>query len=330
MNRSYQVTSYETTQPSWIWAAVKFLFWFGFTMGLLGLMGLTAAGFFGRYDWRLDALSHFRLQYAIAALVMVTVALLGRKKKLLLGTGLVAAVNIAFFLPFLIATPTAEAGSSMTLRLVSANILYGNQTPEKVVELIRETDPDIVVLVEMTSSHRRTMAVLWDNYPYVVDNNGGNVILSRIPVESTEIDYVTFGRANVVMRLNLSGTSFTVMGVHTSTPLRKWKWEDRNGHLQEIAAFVQQEGQPTIVAGDFNISPFSPNFFALLRDSGLQNGRIGQGINTTWPDNALAILRIPIDHFLATPEISVHDLQTGPYVGSDHRPLIVDFSLNPD
>lgn len=322
-----QTISNNTKRPSWLWRAIKFLFWLGFTLGLLGLATLTTAGFFGRYGWHLDAFSHFRFQYTLIALAMLAVAFTGKKRLLSFGTAVVAAVNLAFILPLIIATPTAEAGSGSTLRLLSANVLYGNDTPEKVVDLIDETDPDIVVLVEMTYPHKVAMSALWDSYPYVVDSHDGNIILSRIPLEGKDVIRSPWMRPDVVARFVWDGKPFTVVGVHPTTPLSERGWQRRNEHLQQIAAYVQQENQPTIVAGDFNISPFSPYFADLLAKSGLENGRVGQGINTTWPNNSFSFMRIPIDHFLATPDITVQSLETGPYVGSDHRPLIIDFSL---
>ncbi|MCB0035678.1 MAG: hypothetical protein KDE51_16715, partial [Anaerolineales bacterium] len=187
MDKLQHTTLNDTKRPSWLWRASKFLFWVGFTMGLLGLAVLNTAGFFGRYEWHLDAFSHFRFQYALIAMGMLAIALVSKKRLLTLGTAVVAAVNLAFILPLMIATPTAEAGSTDTLRLLSANVLYWNETPEKVVDLIQETNPDIVVLVEMTYPHKVAMSALWDSYPYVADSYDGNIILSRVPLEDKDV-----------------------------------------------------------------------------------------------------------------------------------------------
>jgi endonuclease/exonuclease/phosphatase (EEP) superfamily protein YafD len=39
------------------------------------------------------------------------------------------------------------------------------------------------------------------------------------------------------------------------------------------------------------------------------------------------LFSIPIDHCFISPSIAVTDVRTGPDVGSDHRPIIVDLRL---
>lgn len=322
---NHKQPSIISTFYGWCSAVVAFLFWAGFLAVLSGLAGATAAGFFGHLHWRLDLFSHFRMQYLMVAIGLLVIPLMGRKRWLSGATAAVGLANLLVLLPFLSLTPTAEAGGE-TLRIVSANVLYHNETPEQILAFIHETDPDIVFLAEMTQSHRAVMAELWELYPYTADSGQSNIILSRVPIESSVVDRQRGQRPNVLARLNYEGQSFTVMGVHTQTPMNKHDWQRRNSHLQHLATLVQQETNPVIVVGDFNISPYSPNFSAFLEAGGLENGRIHQGINTTWP-NINPLLRIPIDHFVATAEIIVQHLEAGRFVGSDHRPLVIDFTL---
>lgn len=66
----------------------------------------------------------------------------------------------------------------------------------------------------------------------------------------------------------------------------------------------------------------------MLKHSGLRNGRIGFGtLPTQAPFGNSSILGIPIDHCLAGDEIDVLEFRTGPTLGSDHRPVIVDIAF---
>ena len=52
----------------------------------------------------------------------------------------------------------------------------------------------------------------------------------------------------------------------------------------------------------------------------------GYGFQPSWPANN-RLLRIPIDHVLHSPEIVIHDRVIGSTVGSDHFPVLVDFTI---
>ena len=45
------------------------------------------------------------------------------------------------------------------------------------------------------------------------------------------------------------------------------------------------------------------------------------GVEALWP------LGVPIDHVLTSPELRVHDFRVLDSIGSDHRPIAVEFSL---
>jgi endonuclease/exonuclease/phosphatase (EEP) superfamily protein YafD len=81
-----------------------------------------------------------------------------------------------------------------------------------------------------------------------------------------------------------------------------------------------------MVLGDLNLSPWSPYFGDLLSSAGLRDSREGFGIQASWP-TAVPLLRVPIDHVLYSPEVVINHRQIGPDVGSDHLPVVVDFSL---
>jgi endonuclease/exonuclease/phosphatase (EEP) superfamily protein YafD len=52
----------------------------------------------------------------------------------------------------------------------------------------------------------------------------------------------------------------------------------------------------------------------------------GFGHQPSWPTGQF-FLRIPLDHVLHAPEIMIHNRMVLQDVGSDHFPVIIDFSL---
>jgi endonuclease/exonuclease/phosphatase (EEP) superfamily protein YafD len=75
-----------------------------------------------------------------------------------------------------------------------------------------------------------------------------------------------------------------------------------------------------------NLTPWSPWWDALLEAGQLIDSRKGFGVHATWPANVWALM-IPIDHVLVSQEVRVRRRRLGPALGSDHRPVVVDFEL---
>ena len=100
----------------------------------------------------------------------------------------------------------------------------------------------------------------------------------------------------------------------------------RDGQLAELATLVGHQRHPVMLLGDLNASPWSYPFRRLLRDTGLLNSMRGWGVQPTWPA-PLGPLGIPIDHVLHSEEIRITRRSTGPWIGSDHLPLIIEFAI---
>ena len=114
------------------------------------------------------------------------------------------------------------------------------------------------------------------------------------------------------------------------------RWEARNEQLFNIAARFD-ENTCNVMVGDFNLTPWSPNFQKVVaagnltdaskKPSGPTPGLTLSGLTPTWYGFPTWIGGLKIDHALVSNEVSVEDLEIGPDVDSDHRALILDFSF---
>jgi endonuclease/exonuclease/phosphatase (EEP) superfamily protein YafD len=84
--------------------------------------------------------------------------------------------------------------------------------------------------------------------------------------------------------------------------------------------------EPLLIAGDFNTTPHSPHFTDLINRSGLRSAALGRHWAPTWPTFFMPA-GIQIDHVLVSDGVAVKRFETGPAVGSDHLPIIVDLLL---
>ena len=76
-----------------------------------------------------------------------------------------------------------------------------------------------------------------------------------------------------------------------------------------------------IVAGDINMTPWSPVMADFLATTSLASVRSGRGTLPTWPAWS-PVLRVPIDHIFYSPAFAVESVDRIPVRGSDHIGLV--------
>ena len=313
---------------------------FHWWMGYLAWAALAATGVgtlsagLAHRGWPYELACHFRLQYALLA--GVSVVLFGGAHAwppatLALGVALVNMRALGLrWVPGLGRRRTPPP-SGRTSRVLVSNVWCLNQSSARLERLIHQAAPDVIVLVEMTPRWRAALRHQEATYPFikVVTRPGGFGIacFSRIPMESAEV--VRIGRVglpSLVMRLRLDGRPLMLVATHPSSPLKFRRWQRRDQQLDAVARFAGQQSGPLLLMGDLNTTPWSPSFQQLLRLSKLRDSRVGYGVQASWPVWG-PLLRIPIDHCLVSSGIVVHQRRRGPAIGSDHFPILVEFSV---
>ena len=305
--------------------------------GILTVAGLpivmaTLAGFGGRLWWVLDLFSHFRVQYAILLFFIAVTLLMLRHVRTAAMFLAPAVVNLVLIMPLYLGRAAPPDAESPQYRAVLANVYTPNQECELVISLIEQYEPDFFVLQEVDTRWLLDISSLEAAYPYTEQcprpDNFGIALYSKRPLAKCDTVYIGAAMVpSICAQLELDGRQVTVLGTHTIPPARREGSLMRNEQLARIPEFLQEYQGPVIVLGDLNTAPWSHYFRKLLRDAGLKDGSRGHGIAATWPTD-ISPLRIPIDHFLHSPDLTVTSRRTGQHIGSDHYPIIVDFAFS--
>lgn len=302
-----------------------------FLYALAAGIGLASLfGFLGRLWWRFELFSHFRVQYAALAFICaICLALLRQPAGCYFSLG-VGFLNLTLLLPFYLRKKPAGKPTT-TFRILTANILGWNSQYKQISSMLEKANPDLVLLVEFAPHHQEGLMSTLSGYAHTYflprNDNFGLALLSRLPLTSTEFVCLTEDdRYALVARIEMDDRQLTIIGAHPQPPKSRHKTSSRDRLILALARLVAQQSGEVILLGDLNTTPWSYTFGDLLRVSGLVDSRSGFGVQPTWPDK-LPLMRIPIDHVLHSPGIQVHQLATGPFSGSDHRPVMVDFSM---
>jgi endonuclease/exonuclease/phosphatase (EEP) superfamily protein YafD len=309
-------------------------------LAIVGVVATAIAfvlGELGRFNWQLELLSHFAVQYAIAlATAGVYFLIRGRALWFVIAVvaGLMPAWRIAPYLPIGTA-PTHAARGAHTLRVMTINVRAGNTRYDDVRAEIERLDPDIVFLPENTDRWAARLAPLRARYPYVVDGQSTSVfsllLFSRVPLSDSSIVNLPqpAGFRAIVTRACAEGADndmacVRVIGIHPPPPLTAAWAGMRDAALQAVPQLAAgQEAARTILLGDLNCTPWSPLFRDLLTETGLRDAALATGLAPTWLSRWLP-LGLTIDHILIGEAFEVARHDVGNDVGSDHFPVVAD------
>lgn len=295
-------------------------------------------GFFGLVHPAFDSMAHFRVHLAVLLILVALPLLLIRPLRwhgllaAALGAGAILTVTRISVLPGLgpvQASYQPKDTLSPVYRLLQLNLRYDNPEPGKVLSLIGRTRPDVVTLNEVSTEWAEKLALLSSAYPYRIvceihNHAGGVAILSVRPfAEGTEsrcIDGGTFATATV----DLGGRSVEVGALHLH-----WPWPfDQSEQIGRVTPTLRDMPETAILAGDLNAAPWSAASARVADAAGMMPAGPA---SPTWLYRMLPqFLRfagLPIDRVFTKGDVVVHSVETLEAVGSDHLPVLVEFSL---
>ncbi|MCS6813347.1 MAG: endonuclease/exonuclease/phosphatase family protein, partial [Cyanobacteria bacterium] len=271
----------------------------------------------------LELASHFQMQYAIAASLLL-IGILCTRQKLASFLGLFCvALLFTHIVPWYL--PSNPVKTGIPLRLLIANVNVKNRQALPVLSLIQQEQPDVIVLMEMNAWWLSQLSPLHQQWPYSfgqgADSPFGIAILSRIPLQQPQLQlFGTNDIPSIVTGLRLPGQLVTLVATHPPPPIQPDLFHERNRHLASAAAYIQRLQPPIVVAGDLNTSMWSPYYRRLIASTELLNARRGFGVLPTWPNPGtygrnipgilLWLLSIPIDHCLISLDLGVQSIHT--------------------
>jgi endonuclease/exonuclease/phosphatase (EEP) superfamily protein YafD len=285
----------------------------------------------GRFWWLLDLFSHFRVQYFLGLSAVTIVLLFRRRYKAPAFFGMLAIANLCTIAPLYFGAGPQPSEVSRSYRSLLMNVNTESGLPSKVAQTIKQLDPDFLALEEVNDQWLSTLSVTLAAYPYSKtmprEDNFGIAIYSKYPLVRSEIRQV--GEAeipSVIAELQLPEGLLTVIATHPLPPGGRENARLRDDQLERLPEIVKQAASPVLLLGDLNATPWCSHFKRLLSQSGLRDSCQGRGVFGTWPAY-MPIFLIPIDHCLYTSGIHVTRRTSGPKVGSDHYPVVIDFAL---
>jgi endonuclease/exonuclease/phosphatase (EEP) superfamily protein YafD len=213
------------------------------------------------------------------------------------------------------------------MRIEAVNLRYDNTSMEAAVRDATASQPDVLVVSELT---KRADALLTAQFPYHVTNDldrrsFGQGVYSTVPI--TLLPWSESVHVENALRIRVESTDpFLLYALHLphpslTTPDRPDMTSFAN-HRQialTIDRLVSRETEPTVIAGDLNLSDRTSGYAALVdgRRDAVNDGWLGAtfiGDSFFWK-----VLSLQIDHIIIPETWCDRDGTDFALTGSDHR-----------
>lgn len=232
---------------------------------------------------------------------------------------------------------TTQTRPQEPLRLMFANVLQPQHHHEKLLQLISEADPDVVLTLETDAWWQRALSPLQQSHPHTVllpqDNTYGMLLYSRLPLHDVEVAYLVESDVpSIHATVRLAGGSAVRLHCLHPRPPAPAEHPDsvpRDAELLVVGRAIRQNPMPTVVMGDLNDVAWSHTSNLFRRISGLLDPRCGRGFYNTF-HAAHRLLRYPLDHFFHSHHFKLVEFRRLPAFGSDHFPVYIHLSCEPD
>lgn len=287
-----------------------------------GLLLAAASGqVLGRW-YPFELLSHFPVAYAVVALLLTGYWVWQRRRIFYLASSLLV-WNGALVAPWWLAPKPPAAPAD--LRVLHANVLFENENHGPILAMIAREQPDLCVIAEATPALYERVRRALPQYPHRSFSHAKsycwNLVLSRTPFTRDSAALRDF--RTVALRTRIRGREVGLVTVHPRTPIRPGWFAWRNAQLRFAFDYARRQPIPTLLVGDFNVTPWSPVYRELTEKRGLTACRRGFGIQPTWIA-PLPFVQLPIDHVFVNNSLRSASFRTLPAGDSDHRPVVVE------
>lgn len=221
--------------------------------------------------------------------------------------------------------------------ILVSNVLMTNRKYERLLNLVREQDPDVLLTLETDKGWEKELAVLEKDYPYTVkvpkSNLYGMHLYSKMELKDIEVKYLISDEIpsiHGVLKLDDEGE----IRIHCLHPKPPSPTEDdsstnRDAELLLVGHEIKKSNHSTLVFGDLNDVAWSRTTRLFQKLSGLLDPRIGRGFYNTF-HTGYPIFRWPLDHVFHTDDFSLVSLKRLKSIGSDHFPIYIKLNHRPN
>jgi endonuclease/exonuclease/phosphatase (EEP) superfamily protein YafD len=335
---------------AWITARLVSLSRVYFTL-LFGWAILRAL--WGERWWWQFVLDSFAICLFLPLPVILTIALLARRRETWIGFGLALALWACLYGGLFLPKFSQARANGPSLTVMSYNLLGFNENREGVVAALRASNADVIALQELNPVIADAIQRDLAEYPYRAfdpqEGVTGMGVISRYPLRPTgeNLPGEVWVGTPQVLELDWNGTAVTILHFHpVPTNLGRpadmeWSLRTREQQARVIADFAAAQPGPLIAPVDFNANDQSVAYRIVTSELVDSWREAGWGLGHTFPGAASpgssrpSLVGIYVPMWLTRIDYVFHSRHwqaTAAWIGlwegaSDHRPVVARLAL---
>jgi endonuclease/exonuclease/phosphatase (EEP) superfamily protein YafD len=307
--------------------------------------------YFDATNWWCYLLCQFRVQYAAILVTGVFIFLLQRSWLISGVLGLILIANALTLAPTLIIKKSAPR-RQQSMKLLQINLNYKNEQYSRVLNYVQKVDADVLVLEEFTPEWEKQFEVelIRAAYPYQITvprtDTYGIALFSKFPLTNKRILHLAdFEWPSIMTEIAFDEKPMQIVAAHFMGPMTRLGWEEQTSQIEALVSRRDLLHGSLVIVGDFNTTPWTQNFGSLKKQLHLIDSLSSTGLQSSWPSpEPIVVLKkfgltftpqlfginwavsLPLDHCLSSQDLIIYDRKVGPFVGSDHFPLLVSIA----
>ena len=222
------------------------------------------------------------------------------------------------------------------ISILVSNVLTSNKRSDKLISLINDRKPDIVLTLETDKRWEEELSEIEKDYPYTVkipkDNLYGMHLYSKLELNDIKVrnlvqEDIPSIHGSVILR---NGKKVKLHCLHPMppSPSESETSTNRDAELLLVGRDIDAENDSILVIGDLNDVAWSRTTRLFQKLSGLMDPRKGRGFFNTFNANYF-LLRWPLDHVFHTKDFTLIEIARERKIGSDHFPMYINLNFEP-
>lgn len=272
-----------------------------------------------------DIIAQFTAPALIGSLVATLMVAAMKRPPLMIVALAALMICVAAVLPQAEPARGSPDRAAPVLTVYSANLHAENGDVEAIAASIRQADPDIIILIEVSPAAFAARPQILANYPHQMASEtvvppgarGSVIIASRYPLTPVNMPRDQLSALHALADTPMG--PLHLVGVHMTRP---WPFEYQWGQIiqaEMLAGRLEGVAEPILVAGDFNAVSSARIGRQIKAQTGLTPAGAWPG---TWPTDLPSWLGLSIDHQWRSDDLVFLSRQIGKQTGSDHYPVV--------
>ncbi len=227
-------------------------------------------------------------------------------------------------------------GNEGHISILVSNVLSPNNNYQKLIQLVKERQPDILLTLESNKTWEKELEPLEKEYNHTVkvpqENQYGMHLYSKLELIKSKVEFLVqedIPSIHGSVRLR-NGKEVNIYCVHPKppSPTEDDTSTNRDAELLMIGRYIQAGDNRVVVFGDLNDVAWSRTTRLFQKMSGLLDPRRGRGFFNTYHADHL-FLRWPLDHVFHSNDFTLIEISRERKIGSDHFPMYIKLNLEP-